>query len=43
VAHIEGYLTPSANGTVIVRFASETGGSAIVAKAGSMLQWVRTL
>jgi hypothetical protein len=43
VAMVEGYITPSANGTVILRFASEVSSSAIVAKAGSLLQWVRTL
>lgn len=40
---IEGFITPSANGTVIARFASEVSSSAIVAKAGSLLQWMRTL
>ena len=43
VAVIEGIITPSANGTVIARFASEVSSSAIVAKAGSVLEWVRTL
>lgn len=43
VAVIEGYITPSSNGTVIARFASEVSSSAIVAKAGSLLQWVRVL
>lgn len=42
-AVIEGFITPSANGTVIARFASEVSSSAIVAKAGSMLEWYRTL
>lgn len=35
IAIIEGLITPSADGTVIARFASEVGGSAIIAKAGS--------
>ena len=35
VAVIEGLLIPTANGTVIARFASEVASSAIVAKAGS--------
>jgi hypothetical protein len=43
LARIEGIITPSASGTVIARFASEILSSAIVAKAGSMLQWVRTV
>jgi hypothetical protein len=42
-AIIEGVIRPSADGNVIMRFASEVGGSAIVAKAGSLLQWVRTV
>jgi hypothetical protein len=36
-------IRPSADGNVIMRFASEVGGSAITAKAGSLLQWVRTV
>lgn len=43
IATIMGYITPSANGTVVLRFASEISSSAITAKAGSLLQWVRTL
>ncbi len=43
LAIIEGHITPSANGTVVIRFASEVANSAIVAKAGSVLEWVRTL
>jgi len=39
IALIEGYITASANGTVIVRFASEVSSSAITAKAGSILQY----
>lgn len=35
IALIEGLITPSANGTVIARFASEIANSAITAKAGS--------
>ena len=42
-AYISGFITPSADGNVIARFASEIAGSAIVAKAGSLLKWVRTL
>lgn len=42
-AIIEGVIKPSANGTVIMRFASEVSNSAIVAKAGSLLEWVRTV
>ena len=36
VAVIEGFIVPSANGTVIARFASEVSSSAIVAKAGAV-------
>ena len=39
IAQIEGIIKPSANGTVIIRFASEITGSAITAKAGSTLTW----
>lgn len=39
IAVIEGIVTPSANGTVVVRFASEIASSAITAKAGSTLTW----
>jgi len=39
MAIIDGILTPSANGTVIVRFASEVAASAITAKAGSTIEW----
>lgn len=35
IAIMEGLITPSANGTVVARFASEVSASAIVAKAGS--------
>lgn len=41
-ATIEGVIAPTANGTVIARFASEVGSSAITAKAGSRLIWQRT-
>lgn len=41
IAVVEGFITPSANGTVIMRFASEIASSAIVAKKGSVLEWVR--
>lgn len=40
VATIEGFITPSANGSVIARFASEITASAITAKAGSLVQWM---
>lgn len=42
-AWIEGFFEATANGTVVVRFASEVSASAIVAKAGSILQWVRVI
>ncbi len=43
VATIWGVVTPSASGTVIARFASEVLSSAITAKAGSLLRWIRVL
>ena len=39
IAEITGIIRPSANGTFIVRFASEIANSAITAKAGSTLEW----
>lgn len=39
MAIIEGFIVPSENGTVIVRFASEVAGSAVTCKAGSTLEW----
>jgi hypothetical protein len=42
-AWIEGFFECTVTGTVVVRFASEVSSSAIVAKAGSVLQWVRVL
>lgn len=43
VAVVEGFIQPSANGTVIARFASEVASSAIIAKAGSVCQYMRVL
>lgn len=43
VATVWGIITPSSDGTVIARFASEVTVSAITAKAGSILRWIRTL
>lgn len=40
---IEGFITPAANGTLICRFASEVISSAIVAKAGSIVQWLQVI
>lgn len=39
IAIIHGTILPSANGTVVVRFASEVASSAITCKAGSTLEW----
>lgn len=39
LATIEGFIIPSADGTVIARFASEIANSAITAKAGSKVEW----
>lgn len=41
VAIIEGIIKPSGAGTVIARFASEVSSSAVVAKAGALLKWMR--
>jgi len=43
VATIEGYATFTAPGTLKARFASEVANSAIVAKAGSQVQYVKVL
>lgn len=43
IATIEGFITPSANGTVIARFSSEVASSAIVAKAGSCVFYQQVL
>jgi len=43
IAIVEGFITPSADGTVIGRFASEISSSAVTAKAGSLLEWYRVL
>lgn len=43
VATLWGIIKPSSNGTVIARFASEVAGSAITAKAGAALRWMRVL
>jgi hypothetical protein len=39
IAIIEGVIKPSANGTVIARFASEVSASAITAKTGSYVEY----
>ena len=41
VATIWGFIIPSGNGAVIARFASEIANSAITAKAGATLRWMR--
>lgn len=43
MALLEGFIRPAADGTVQLQFASEVSSSAIVAKAGSLLTWMRTL
>jgi len=43
IAFIEGFITPSADGTVIARFASEVTASAITAKAGSFVQFLKVI
>ncbi len=41
IATVEGFITPSADGNVIGRFASEVASSAITVRAGSLLEWVQ--
>lgn len=43
IAVIEGFIKPSANGTVIARFASEVSSAAIVAKAGAVCFWQQVI
>jgi hypothetical protein len=43
VATMWGIIKPSQNGTVIARFASEIANSAITAKAGATLRWIRII
>ena len=43
IAYIAGFITPSANGDVIVRFASEVAASAVTAKAGSIIRWMQVI
>ena len=43
VATIWGIIKPSADGIVIARFASEVSSSAIVAKAGATIRWMRVI
>lgn len=43
VATMWGVIKPSQNGTVIARFASEIANSAITAKAGATLRWMRII
>lgn len=43
VATIWGYITPSSSGSVIARFASEIANSAITAKAGATVRWMRVI
>lgn len=43
IATIWGIITPSSDGTVIARFASEVLSSAITAKAGATCRWMRVL
>lgn len=43
VSVIEGIIAPASSGTLQVQFASEVASSAITAKAGCFLQWMRTI
>ena len=40
---VEGFVTAGANGSLILRFASEVANSAITAKAGSLVYWQEVL
>jgi hypothetical protein len=40
IATIEGYVQPTADGTIQARFASEIASSAITAKSGSFVQYI---
>jgi hypothetical protein len=42
IAIVEGIITPSVDGTVIARFASEIASSAVIAKAGALVHYQRT-
>lgn len=43
IARIWGVITPSASGNVVARFASEVASSAITAKAGAFVRYMRVL
>ncbi len=43
VAVIEGVIRPSTDGTVSVQFASEVTSSAIIAKAGALLEYIQVI
>lgn len=43
IAVVQGFVTPSADGTIIARVASEVTAAAITVKAGSILEWYRCL
>ncbi len=43
IAIIRGFITPSSNGTVIARFASEVASSAVTAKAGAILRYQQVI
>ena len=40
IAIIEGFVRPSADGSVIARFASEVASSAIIARSGSFVEYM---
>jgi hypothetical protein len=41
IAHVSGIVRPTEEGFLTIRFASEVGGSAITAKAGSVIRYLR--
>lgn len=41
IAWLTGFITPSADGSVVARFASEVASAAVTAKAGSICRWVQ--
>lgn len=43
IALIDGVIVPSVDGTVVIRFMTETDTAAVVCQAGSTLEWWETL
>ena len=41
IAEVTGFIVPSSNGDVTLRFASEVASSSIIARAGSFVEWIQ--